>query len=399
MKISFNRYEIILILLELSLVKPDSFGYVFGGVLDPICIVIDVIGLICLIVSMKKYALSKSTVIIFLMYSVALASTILHNGQYNYIIKMLGTSVLACLLAEFCTQNCFVVFLKTNVFVWGVMYIINLIQLVLFPSGIYLDKKGGNHNWIMGYDNGFIYTLIPYVGYALIYSLYKCNNYISILSIIAISLLIITEMIIKSGTGIAVTAVFLFLLIFLELIPDRRTKKMIPIISIAGFFIFSFTITVFRRIDVFSDIIVHILKKDMTFTGRTYMWDYAISVIKNNLIIGIGQHGYSIKGFGNLTYLHPHSMILNTLYIGGIIMLILLILLLFRFAKNISINKSSNTASIIMCVVIALLTSEIVNSTVYLTQLWIFIVMAERILFLDQIFDKKMQTEDDNVIT
>ena len=58
-----------------------------------------------------------------------------------------------------------------------------------------------------------------------------------------------------------------------------------------------FVSIVFLRLqEVFSYLIVNILGKDLTFTGRTVIWDYYINEIKNSWVIGYGVGYNPYKG-------------------------------------------------------------------------------------------------------
>ena len=89
----------------------------------------------------------------------------------------------------------------------------------------------------------------------------------------------------------------------------------------------------------FDFIIVDLLNRDLTFTGRTYIWDKAISLIKDNMVLGLGFSDMElrIKAIG---IYHAHSAYLNVLLESGIIGLIFYNSIFIECGS--CINKSKN---------------------------------------------------------
>lgn len=92
----------------------------------------------------------------------------------------------------------------------------------------------------------------------------------------------------------------------------------------------------------FSYFIEDILKKDLTFTGRTYIWDKSIDYFKDSPIIGNGVYNFNdrLKNV-NIGIYHAHCTYLNVLMESGIIGFLLYIGILFYV--NINMNKIKHT--------------------------------------------------------
>ena len=74
---------------------------------------------------------------------------------------------------------------------------------------------------------------------------------------------------------------------------------------ILGYF---YGIVLLRLQNIFSFIIQNILGKDLTFTGRTRIWDNAIEFIKARFIIGYGKETGAViaSKLGDIKFTHAH---------------------------------------------------------------------------------------------
>lgn len=126
----------------------------------------------------------------------------------------------------------------------------------------------------------------------------------------------------------SLSCLFLFLIFFLirnkRLLSFGATCMYLGIIFFQAFVCFSGK--GFENNDLARWFIIDILGKDMTFTGRTDMWDSALRVIADSPIWGYGlvdadwfTANMSTRAIG------AHNFILNTMVYGGVILFILYI--------------------------------------------------------------------------
>lgn len=126
----------------------------------------------------------------------------------------------------------------------------------------------------------------------------------------------------------ALSCLFLFLIFFF--IRNKRLLSFSTLCMYIGIIFFQvfvcFSGKGFENNELARWFIIDILGKDMTFTGRTDMWDSALRVISDSPIWGYGlvdadwfTANMSTRAIG------AHNFILNTMIYGGIILLILYI--------------------------------------------------------------------------
>ena len=148
-------------------------------------------------------------------------------------------------------------------------------------------------------------------------------------------------------------------------------KKDFPIKKYIVVALILFIGIVFLRFqNIFSFIIEGWLKKDLTFTGRTYIWDIFISEIKKSILIG---HGIVDSKYLILTLNagHAHNYFLQILYQGG---LLTLSMFLGFFFSAINKVKNCNEKKYVGIVIFAYLISFIFEAY-SLTNMFIIVLL------------------------
>lgn len=243
---------------------------------------------------------------------------------------------------------------------------INLLTIILFPNGMYTTTLStgweSEMNWFLGLRNGQTPWLI--CAFFLEWSNYMENKKErngKIFLVVTTVVLILTAWRINmaqiqyaynnstaGGTLFAIGICFIF-----WIIPKRiMTSGIINIKSVflANFLVF-IMLVIFRIQDMFSYFIEIILKKDLTLTNRTIIWDNAISYLQGNWIIGVGykesRQMANILGF-NAAISTTHNSFLDILFFGGVLSLILIII--FIFYINVKEKKKDTSQAYIALV-------------------------------------------------
>ena len=318
-----------------AFIKPDSLEYIGLKWLDIILILVDGITMFSMILLLfsKKYRISRSSITIFVIYLFIGIFTILGTQDYFSFLKVAGTSFGFSLFADYMIQRRIDIFFKAAIATLIILFSINLITIIkYFPNGMYQMDKIVGDLYFMGHDNGMIYNLIPLCSLSLLYSYLKKEKMITWYSVISLFLLFSSEVYVQSATGI-IESILLVLLIFGY--DNKILRKLInPVFLFTVYFISNILIVLIRIQNNFSWIIVGIFKKDITFTGRTYLWDYTILKIIENHFMGCGM-GTVIPGANGHTYPHCHNLLLDFLYKGGIFSLVFFIILIILFKLHI----------------------------------------------------------------
>ena len=211
----------------------------------------------------------------------------------------------------------------------------NLVVILDFVAIFLLGSVGfmDNSNVIRGIHLSRS-TLIIYLNLCLliyfyyIYLFKLINNRIKKSIIVMIFLSIFLILLSKSSTGIITTALFFPLVFYLN--SDKRGKVI---------YLVSIVIAMLLPLMNFSSALLNkliegVFGKSLTFSGRKYIWDYALSKLTTNPIIGSGFNSIStlfkdkvIPIYGRIAS-HSHNGFLDVFLQGGIVGIILILIIL-----------------------------------------------------------------------
>ena len=115
--------------------------------------------------------------------------------------------------------------------------------------------------------------------------------------------------------------------------------------------IFTFLVVVCRIQNLFSFIIVDMLGKDLTFTGRTRDWDLAFELIPQRLLLGYGSMNQATEKIV-LGDAFTHNGLLELVFRGGIIALFIFTMAIYFISKveRFVSEESKNKSRFLLCV-------------------------------------------------
>lgn len=339
LKINLKTFTFIIIFF--SLLEPDYFSSI--PFIHNYYVVMRVITLfIAIIFFIIKKRFPTITFIIIIYFIVYGFSTYQNDGS---ILDLLGYSTYIISFvawSEIVLRFYTIKGLYSLNFVYSSLVYINTILYLLFPNGYTQSETyAGNiiNRYFLGVENQFAATLIPAIMINVIYNYTKYGR-LKINSYILITVVLFTFLYVSSATSI----VGIFLIIFYLLFISRSNLKNLInniniIVSVASLYLI---IVVFNSLEIFSFIIEEILKKDLTLSTRTLLWDRAFIYIKESPIIGYGYlGGGKYLQVTSTRSMDSHNTILQFLLQHGILGIGILFILLFIFFRNISKNKKN----------------------------------------------------------
>lgn len=144
----------------------------------------------------------------------------------------------------------------------------------------------------------------------------------------------------KSSTSLVALTLFD---IYMLLLNRKETAKIFNIViyTIVNS-IFFISIVVVRIQNRAIEFLVTGLRSNMTFSGRTPIWDKALTSIKNHLILGVGIKPFDMKKAELGGFNHSHNLGLEILYTGGLIAIMLfalvVVVVMIKIVKAQDIN-------------------------------------------------------------
>lgn len=227
------------------------------------------------------------------------------------------------------------------------MLIMNLISIVIYPSGI-----NGSRLFFLGIDNMVILYIFPFMGMMILNNLINNVKKYSYKNIIY--LVITIGMIIYSKSATSIIVGILFLLYYICFYKRKFTTKVLRKITARKYLIiitlFFILVVVYQIQEKFSYIIMDILGKDITFTGRTYIWSRVIELVKENPFgYGWDTNIYNVRSIMDwVTEFNPghaHNYLLNLFYKSGIQTAIAFIIFIISISKKLDLFKIQKSNS------------------------------------------------------
>ena len=193
----------------------------------------------------------------------------------------------------------------------------------------------------LGYDNDFTKYMIVAYFLAILFNLVtgKCMRSFCLILGAHITLF-------YAGVGTGIIAILV-----MDILLFGRIWKLFNVTILQSFCVYlaiEISIVFLKIQKLFSFIIVDWLGKDLTFTGRTNLWDNAINKILTRPIIGYGDMDQITERLV-LGDVYCHNGLLELLFRGGVIHLILFVALIFILDK--STKRYFDKVTISMCAV------------------------------------------------
>ena len=343
-----------LILLFVPFFKPDivvsfpKINYIYYALL--------LISLFVIVLNyIKNHNLNKFIILYIIYFIITLISTILNDGNIpKMLVDFLQNIGIIMAIEIYSKKNCEKLFKVLTVMFYSIT-ILNTLSFILVPEGIVKTQIMKEPIYFLGIDNRFSFNYLPGICVISIYD-YLRKNKLSILTYLYMFITYVTFIYFWSAGALVAETLLIIYILFLRNKININPKKYLTIDLIA------FISLVFFRIqNLFSFLIVDVLHKDLTLSSRTFLWDKAIKIIKNNLFIGIGVQKSEYM-LNNISAYHSHSYFLNILVQSGVFGLISFLLCIFVSLKKLSQYENSNISKIISFTIFSMLIMLLVDT-------------------------------------
>ena len=270
--------------------------------------------------------------------------TLIFNKQSLLDVILITAPCLSiCFISEYYTQKNADVFFEAVYKTLSLLLLVDLLSMFIFPDGLYFNPSYPNWKyWFLGYKTERVRAvIIPLITIGGALSVKKQNKLTT--EYIFICILSVIDSFLSGATaGFLVTV---FLLISILIMSYGKNKRAFSIINrlfnvnflIVVIIVINILIAIFQRIDLFEYLIVNIMDKELTLTGRTAIWDTSIKKILSSPILGngyISSNDYIILTH-NPAGTSPHNLFLAIAVYTGIAGLVLYLTVHYQSLKNI----------------------------------------------------------------
>ena len=249
------------------------------------------------------------------------------------------------------------------------MLIINLVFLILKPEGI---------GTLLTYSEDMAYRQLDRVNFLEVDNRLSLPVLIAIMSsfmlpdkkinkvlrIISLAVGGATNVLTMSGTGLGSFCVMLVYVVFVHKTKLREKLVNMKTLLIA-YFGCTLLIVYAGMIPPLRTIIQDVLHKDITFSGRTYIWESCLKMISFHPVIGYGNFdsGWIIKWNGIMR--NAHNLFFDILIQGGIVLLLgylIFLLTVFITATDKKNKKSQLLLVTLFCLFVVMLCESFIDN-------------------------------------
>lgn len=302
---------------------------------------------------------------------IIIISTVLNHGNIKKGLVVFGTVVTACIFTELFIRHNAKKFIQSMAILVSTLIFINFIVMFFYPNGIAKMEYYGYTCNFLDIDN----LLIPIFLFGMYMMILNSEwRYGSLSNLALLLIFCCTISLIKVWTagGMIGMAVFLILV---GLFYRRKIQKAITPVSASLVYVFlTLGLVVFRLQNLFSPLIEGVLKKSLTLTGRTDMWDAAYGLIAEKPILGRGVADLFGHILHNGKFQYGHNILIEILLVSGIVGFIAFIAIIFVVNKNLMQVKNQNWAVLALIIVFSIFTVGLIES--YLNNVYFFLILS-----------------------
>lgn len=256
-----------------------------------------------------------------------------------------GLISLICFYCFFYRMSRRLFFIGTSFF-WMSLILVNTILTFLYPNGLYFFNSQFSGIDKSYYFLGVSNQVIPFYMISIVFVFLK-NFYLNKNNKEVFLLFICMwgcEFVYQSATSLVGCFFFTIGYLFFVLPKDTQGKivhsihrgyNFILVAMAITVFMIHYLIVVYQIQNKFAYLVEVVLRKDLTFSTRTIIWNSAINMIEKSFLIGYGavENNNRYIEIGSSSF-NAHNIILQILLMGGIILLLVCFLLVWKSIKS-----------------------------------------------------------------
>lgn len=257
--------------------------------------------------------------------------TIIKNGEIYLCILDTFSTISIAMICDVGSKNK-EIFYSAVLFCFEIFIYINLLtEFLYYPDGMYISQYGqfvARSNYFLGFYNNHTKYFIPALLFAFLYMYYtgkRLRTYCLTLAIYISAILVWSGGVILSLIAMAIAYAF-----------SKNRRKVFNYYQYWMMHILFFIFIILFKIQyLFQWLIDGILGKWNSLMGRMTLWNVQMKLIAKSLWIGHGRQSALFRGYECNIYWggHAHNMLLEILYQGGLLYLILFTILIVVAGK------------------------------------------------------------------
>jgi len=317
---------------------PSQLGLIgLGSLSRPLGFAGYICGIVFILFNVRSFKLDSPVVATLLFISLGLVLTAMKGDFTNLYLQTLLEMALLCLATQVGLKDDDELYITVAFYVLGFLVVVNalfiLLSLQTHPSGYFQsnDPDAMAGVWLLGHKNQLRNWIIPCISLShLLDGVRGKDTTVRTLFVTLVGIL--SAYYSDSATTFAVLLVFSAVLL-LSLMSNRGKSTLLdPVVGSVFTAVAFFACVFLRNVPFLGSVIENALGRDASFTGRTSIWDDAISWISEEPL-GTGyftaSHSRLMNNAGWIVN-HAHDAYLDTMLkyglLGSIIFIVLVVL-------------------------------------------------------------------------
>lgn len=257
-------------------------------------------------------------------------------------------------------------------FITGLYYLLVFVVVANFLTMI-ISPVQFDGRYLLGGKNALQVTLLPAIPLVYIYSYFRYKK-LRVIPLIVILIAILSMYLSQSGTA---TVIAILTLVF-ALFPKRISPTFNAYLY--GYIAIFLSIVVYRLQEVmFGDFIKDVLQKDLTFTGRTYIWDFVMYLMNEYWFLGVGRGSTIIRDNNYFNVIDTHNGVLEVMMFSGVIGLALYFIMLLMIGQKLKQERKHVISKVLSFSLFAYMIIGLTESVFYRIEFWLLLVISYNI--------------------
>ena len=365
-------------LLLLPFYKPDSIAILQIPTIEVIYAATEAVVTVWVICKIIKenptYLLDKYVVCIIGVAATILLSTLINDQSIRNWLGRWAPRVAVVLLAMHAMKRSPVEFIYGSALLVSTLCIANLCTVIIFPEGLYQTASTFvGDNFFLGHRNGTAVYLYQMLASSLIIENVKSKKFT--IGPLTITLYLVALL----QTLLAFCATTLLSLIIMALIAlvikAKKARKILsPLSALILSAIGNVSVVLVRVHEVFAPLIEVVLRRDITLSNRTIIWDKAINMLSGtNAVLGKGVDGHRQIIIGETVISSAHNDLLNITLQGGLVSLVLYCGSFYYVAQRIT---KTCCVSMRLCVTVVMIPLGILSIAYPIASVPVFLMLS-----------------------
>ena len=267
------------------------------------------------------------------------------------------------------------VFMPLFGFVMTALVFFDALTVLLFPDGLYRDSSGISQ-WVLGSKNNRLYWYV--IDIALIVWNSRGKGKVRLPFVAAFLAFLEVSMLASASSTSAVALLLGIVAGVISIVFSKR--KAVPAFSyfvVLAIYLGLNLLILGGSTGFLKDFVTGYLGKDLTFSDRTVIWGEVLALIQLKPEFGWGYLGNEATSrlLGRIDFVNAHNQILDSLLIGGVVLLTLFLITQLVLASNVAKSGDGSVRLLACGCGAALLMQMLFEQTLTLMPVWILFAL------------------------